>query len=73
MNKPYHGSLLDPRTHGWKLVESWPTLFDLYIKGDEALWSCLLNCNPSRMRSNVGIQSMTSPRSILRALCFLQR
>ena len=36
MNKPYHGSLLDPRTHGWKLVESWPTVFDLYIKGDEA-------------------------------------
>jgi hypothetical protein len=30
-----NGSLLDPRTHGWKLEQSWPGLFDLYIKDGE--------------------------------------
>jgi hypothetical protein len=34
--RPDHGSLLDPRTHSWKLTESWPTLFDLYVKNGEA-------------------------------------
>jgi hypothetical protein len=34
--RPYRASLLDPRTHGWQLAESWTGLFDLYVKGDEA-------------------------------------
>jgi hypothetical protein len=34
--KPYHGSLVDPRSHGWILEQSWPELFDLYVKDGEA-------------------------------------
>ncbi len=34
--RPYHGSLLDPRTHGWVLEQSWPGLFDLYTRDGEA-------------------------------------
>ena len=34
--RPYHGSLLDPRTHGWVLKQSWPGLFDLYTRDEEA-------------------------------------
>ena len=33
--RPYCGSLLDPRTHGWVLKQSWEGLFDLYARGDE--------------------------------------
>lgn len=34
--RPYHGSLLDLRTHGWVLEQSWPGLFDLYTRDGEA-------------------------------------
>ena len=34
--RPYHGSLLDPRTDGWVLEQSWPGLFDLYTRDGEA-------------------------------------
>jgi hypothetical protein len=34
--KPYNGSLVDPRSHGWILEQSWPGLFDLYVKDGEA-------------------------------------
>lgn len=36
VERPYHGSLLDLRTHGWVLEQSWPGLFDLYGKDGEA-------------------------------------
>jgi hypothetical protein len=36
VERPYHGSLLDLRTHGWVLDQSWPGLFDLYVKDGEA-------------------------------------
>jgi hypothetical protein len=32
----YHGSLLDPRTHGWVLEQSWRGLFNLYTRDGEA-------------------------------------
>ena len=34
--RPDHGSLLDPRTHGWVLKQSWEGLFDLYTRDGEA-------------------------------------
>jgi hypothetical protein len=36
VERPYHGSSLDPRTQGWVLEQSWPRLFDLYVKDGEA-------------------------------------
>jgi hypothetical protein len=36
VERPYYGSLLDLRTHGWVLDQSWPGLFDLYVKDGEA-------------------------------------
>ena len=33
--RPYHGSLLDPRGDGWVLEKWWPGLFDLYTRDGE--------------------------------------